>query len=104
VFISFVTVAELRYGAKRAGWGASRLRRLNEEIASAETVWPDSDLTDAYVELRHACARRGNALSQRIHEADRWIAATALWLSVPLVAHDGIFRDAPGLTLLTRLA
>jgi hypothetical protein len=45
VFISFVTVAELRYGA-----------------------------------------RRGHALSQRVHEADRWVASTALWLGVPLVA------------------
>jgi predicted nucleic acid-binding protein len=60
VFISFVTVAELRYGA-----------------------------------------RRGHALSQRVHEADRWIASTALWLGVPLVAHDSVFREVPGLTLLT---
>ena len=38
VFISFVTVAELRYGARRAGWGDSRLRRLDTRIASAEIV------------------------------------------------------------------
>lgn len=35
------------------------------------------------------------------HVADRWIAATALHMGLPLVAHDGIFRDVPGLALLT---
>jgi predicted nucleic acid-binding protein len=104
VFISFVTVAELRYGARRADWGGSRLRRLDTRIASAEIVWPGPELTATYVELRDACARRGHALSQRVHEADRWIASTALWLGVPLVAHDSVFREVPGLTLLTTLA
>ena len=104
VFISFVTVAELRYGARRADWGDSRLRRLDARIASVETVWPGPELTASYVELRDACARRGHALSQRVNEADRWIASTALWLGVPLVAHDSVFRKVPGLTLLTTLA
>lgn len=99
-----MTVAELRYGARRAGWGDSRLRRLDTRIASAEIVWPGPELTATYVELRDACARRGHALSQRVHEADRWIASTALWLGVPLVAHDNVFREVPGLTLLTTLA
>jgi len=31
--ISFVTVAELGYGARLAGWGPGRLRRLEYEIA-----------------------------------------------------------------------
>lgn len=42
--------------------------------------------------------------NQKEHEADRWIAASALWLGLPLVAHDGIFRDVPGLELLTTLS
>jgi predicted nucleic acid-binding protein len=31
--ISFVTVAELEYGARLAGWGPDRLRRLERETA-----------------------------------------------------------------------
>lgn len=38
LFISFVTVAELRYGARLAGWGDQRLRRLEARIAAAEIV------------------------------------------------------------------
>jgi predicted nucleic acid-binding protein len=45
------------------------------------------------------CEAIGHALGQREHNADRWIAATALRLRVPLVSNDGIFRGVPGLVL-----
>lgn len=32
------------------------------------------------------------------------VAATARWLDVPLVAHDAVFRDAPGITVISELA
>jgi hypothetical protein len=31
------------------------------------------------------------------HNADLWIAATAVRLDIPLVSPDGIFRDTPAL-------
>jgi predicted nucleic acid-binding protein len=104
LFVSFVTVAELRYGAKLAGWGEQRLRRLEMRLAVAEVVWAGNGLVDEYVWLRHECTVAGHPLGQKQHEADRWIAATARWLDVPLVAHDAIFRDAPGVTVVTELA
>ncbi len=54
--ISFVTVAELGYGARLAGWGPGRLRRLEYEIARAEIVWPGPNLVDAYASLRTWCS------------------------------------------------
>jgi len=42
-------------------------------------------------------------LGQKEHEADRWVAATAIWLDVALVAHDAIFANVEGLNLLTKL-
>jgi predicted nucleic acid-binding protein len=60
-------------------------------------------LLSTYVDLRIACERAGHALAQPDHDADRWIAATAIHLSVPLVSHDGIFRDAPNLAFETAL-
>lgn len=98
-FISFQTVAELRYGALLRGWGNTRLRRMEAEIARTEIVHSGSDLIRVYAELRVACQRIGHALSQREHDADRWIAATALRLCVPLVSNDRIFVDTPGLTV-----
>ncbi|HWC12912.1 MAG TPA: PIN domain-containing protein [Acidimicrobiales bacterium] len=104
LFISFVSVAELRFGARLAGWGAHRLRRLEARVAGAEVVWSGEGLIDAHVSLRHECTVSGHPLGQKHHEADRWIAATARWLDVPLIAHDAVFHDAPGVTLLTELA
>lgn len=103
-FISFVTVAELRFGARHAGWGPARLQKLETRLNSAEILWPGPSLIETYVKLRHDCAAIGHGLSQKDHEADRWIAASALWLRVPLVAHDAIFKDVPGLNLISTLA
>lgn len=98
-FLSFQTVAELPYGARLRGWGSARLNRLDAENARAEIVHTGSDLVGTYVELRVACERVGHALGQRNHDADRWIAATALRLGIPLVSNDRIFEGAPGLVL-----
>lgn len=101
--ISFVTVAELGYGARLAGWGPGRLRRLEYEIARAEIVWPGPNLVEVYASLRTWCVRTGHGLGQKEHEADRWVAATAIWLQVPLVAHDGIFANVKDLEVVTKL-
>jgi predicted nucleic acid-binding protein len=98
-FLSFQTVAELRYGALLRGWGKPRLQRLEAALAGAEVVHTGPDLVRVYAELRVACERIGHALCQRDHDADRWIAATALRLGIPLVSNDRIFEDTPGLRL-----
>lgn len=101
--LSLVTVAELRFGPRVAGWGASKLRRLNYEIGRTEIVWPGPALIDTYAALRAWCVDNGHGLGQKEHEADRWVAATAIRLGIPLVAHDGIFTNVKGLELLTKL-
>jgi predicted nucleic acid-binding protein len=100
-FISFQTVAELRYGASLRGWGSARMRKLDAKISNAEVVHTGPGLIEVYVGLRVDCERSGHGLAQRIHDADRWIAATALRLGIPLVSNDGIFDQVPGLTVLT---
>lgn len=99
VFISFQTAAELRYGALRRGWGEKRMRELEARIAAAETVHTGPDLILTYARLRADCERIGHALAQGDHNADRWVAATALRLGIPLVSNDGIFDDVPGLVI-----
>ena len=100
-FISFQTAAELRYGALRRKWGAARIRKLEARIGEAETIHSGPELVLVYARLRVDCERVGHALGQRDHDADRWIAATALRLGVPLVSNDQIFKDVPGLVLET---
>ena len=96
-------MAELRYGASLAGWGPGRFARLDRELARADTVWPGPNLTGAYVTVRTWCAKTGHGLGGKDHEADRWVAAAAIWLDIPLVAHDAIFANVKDLTLLTKL-
>jgi len=101
--ISFVTVAELRFGAKLAGWGSSRFQHLEYELGRVDIAWPGEALADVYAELRAWCVKRGHGLGQKDHEADRWVAATAMWLGARVVAHDAIFANVEGLNLLTKL-
>jgi predicted nucleic acid-binding protein len=96
-FISFQTAAELRYGAFRRGWGETRMAALEARIGTAEIVHTGSELVITYARLRADCARIGHALAQREHDADRWVAATAVRLGIALVSNDGIFDDVPGL-------
>jgi predicted nucleic acid-binding protein len=95
--VSFQTVAELRYGALRRGWGEARLRKLDAKVAAVSIVHSGDELIATYARLRADCVRNGHALGQREHDADRWIAATALRLGIPLVSHDRVFENAPGL-------
>jgi predicted nucleic acid-binding protein len=100
-FISFQTAAELRYGALRRRWGEKRMRDLETKIAAAVTVHTGPELILIYAQLRADCEHLGHALGQREHDADRWVAATALRLGLPLVSNDGIFDNVPGLLVET---
>jgi predicted nucleic acid-binding protein len=55
------------------------------------------ELVAVYARLRADCVAAGHALGRKEHAADRWIAATAIRLEIPLVSNDGSFRGAPGL-------
>lgn len=100
--ISFQTAAEVRYGAELRGWGGPRLARMEATLGGVRIEYPGPDLVRTYAELRAACQRAGHALCQREHDADRWIAATAVRLGLPLVSNDGVFQNAPGLMVEPR--
>ena len=104
ILVSFVTVTEMRYGALKARWGDLRRRGLERDLARFVFVVPDDALMYACAELRAMTERAGHPLGQKIHEADRWIAATAMKLGVELVSDDAVFRDVPGLTVITNPA
>jgi len=103
LIISFQTVAEMRYGALAAGWGEDRRRGLEKMIARAARIPPHDGLATEWAELRAACSDAGHALAAVTHRADLWIAATARLIDVPLVTHDRIFFDAPGLQVISEL-
>ena len=99
VVVSLVTVTEMRFGAIKAGWGEIRRRGLERVLAQLVVVQPDDDLMLTCAELRATCLAAGQALGQKIHEADRWIAATAMTLGVELISKDAVFANVPGLAV-----
>ena len=98
--LPFTVVAEMRFGAEVAGWGARRRAVLDRLVARAATVPPLPDVTDAYVDLRTWCVRTGHGLGAKDHEADRWVAAVAIAAQLPLASEDSIFDRAAGLAIL----
>jgi len=102
LLISFQTVAEVRYGALKAGWGSRRVEELESRISLALTVPPHDALTHEWAELRHVCRQAGHAFQDKIHSADLWVAATARLAGVPVVTHDTGYRELPGLDVICR--
>jgi predicted nucleic acid-binding protein len=95
-------VTELRYGALKAGWGDLRRRGLELDLAQLVIVQPDDKLMQVCADLRSSCELAGHPPGQNVHESDRWIAATAIALDTDLVSDDTIFRDVPGLAMVSR--
>lgn len=105
IVLSFATVCELRYGSLKGQWPDARKQRMEEWLSEVATVvMPDNDLVNACANLRDQCRRRGHALSDKIHDSDRWIAATAIRHGIPLISDDRIFREVPGLALFQEQA
>jgi predicted nucleic acid-binding protein len=77
-----------------------RRRRLERRLSSLVVVQPDDRMLTICAELRARCEQIGHGLGAQLHDGDRWIAATAVRLGVPLVSHDGIFANVSGLDLI----
>ena len=64
VLLAFQTVAELRYGALRAGWGELRRRRLDRSVARLTVVQPDDEMLTVRPAARRLPAGRPRARRQ----------------------------------------
>jgi tRNA(fMet)-specific endonuclease VapC len=80
--VSFMTVAELYEGAYRAGWGRTKLARLETTLRTYLVV-PSSPAI-----CRHWALIRFERRTQPISVDDAWVAATARAHGCPLVTHN----------------
>ena len=98
LIISFMTVTEMRLGAVKANWGVRRRDRLEEFLGDFGVCYPDDQMCTVCAEMIVSAMRKGRPLSP----ADAWIAATALYLNVPLVTNNvKHFRHLDQLTILS---
>lgn len=100
VVIAVQTRAEVLTFPVMGQFGVRRTAQVRAQIDQTPTIPVTNEVIEAWVQLTAACKRINHSLGQKPHAADRWVAATAIALGVPLLAVDGGYKDAPGLTLL----
>lgn len=100
VVISFQTRAESLSGALIANWGERKLTSHRAILDRTPTVSVDDTVVECFARLQAQCRADGHALHNKVHNADRWIAACAVAKGLPLLAGDQIFHDVPELELV----
>ncbi len=96
--ISFATLAELLFGARKRNWGARRLHDLDVILRPYLVLYPDEAMCRVWAEVIWQCERVGRPIS----ENDAWIAACALRYEAPLITHNRKDFDAvPDLRIIS---
>ncbi|MCQ3808751.1 MAG: PIN domain-containing protein [Acidimicrobiia bacterium] len=81
LFISFVTVGELYFGAEKANWGKTRVTRM-EKTLKRYTVIPGT------FETAKQYGRVKRAFRDQVDENDMWIAATSLTHKLAIITNN----------------
>ena len=98
LYLPFVVVAEMRFGAEIRRWGAARRADMSAFIRDHTVVESASDIGENWVAIRAYAQRRGRPIAPQ----DAWIAATAVTLGLPLVTHNAAHFDyLPFLQVIT---
>lgn len=100
VVIATQTRAEVLTGIRRLG--EARRSAILAELDKTPTVPVDEEVIQRYARLTADARERGDALWDKVHTGDRWVAATALAINAPLLAIDQIYNSDPDLVLLAR--
>lgn len=82
--LSFMSYAELLSWGKENSWGERRMRELREHIAKFVVFRSSTALCELWSDVRQERKAKG----REIATSDAWIAATAIFLNVPLVSNN----------------
>jgi predicted nucleic acid-binding protein len=98
VYDSFISVAEMRFGAEVRGWGAPRRDRLEQFFQLYVPVESVPRTGILWARIRAHAQRSGRVIERQ----DAWVAATALALNLPLLTHNAShFAGVPLLRVVT---
>jgi predicted nucleic acid-binding protein len=96
VVLSFTSVAEAHYGARRRRWGERRMAELEAALSPYLVLPYNRELAALWGGLRADLEAQGVATGAN----DLWIAATALHYGLPFITHNRRhFERVPGLHL-----
>ena len=91
--VTFVTVAELQLGIRKANRSEMALQRINVVLRGRFVLYPSSITPLMYADVCHGLETEGI----RIPSNDMWIAALAIENDLPVVARDEHFTRVRGL-------
>ena len=83
--ISFMSLAELRRWTLERNWGERRKQELEEYLARYFVIHSEEQICTRWAEAMNSARSSGRPIGA----SDAWIAATALFLDVPLLTHNG---------------
>ena len=92
--ISVISVGEILDGIQKGGISFQRLEILRVAFANTAILPITVDTAQAYADFSMPKGRN-------ISVNDRWIGATSLEHSIPLVSNDQVFKSATKIDLLT---
>ena len=97
--VSFMTYAELLYGAASRGWGERRWEELRRYLLQRHIVFDSPMILCAiWSSLMCQARKKGRVL----HHADAWVASTAVYLDAPLLTNNRRdFEYLDGLQLIS---
>lgn len=96
--ISFMTVAQLYYGAYHAKWGSNKLTKLEHHLKNYVVLPYDYELCLKWASIRQELENN----QKSIECGDCWIAACALCYDCALATNNGRhFRDIQDLALIS---
>ena len=94
--IARATVGEIRALGLKLGWGAPKLRHLDDLLHELVIVEPaQGDITERYAEIDHYCEKVVKP-ARPIGQNDLWIAATAASAGAQLITTDSDFDHLAG--------
>lgn len=100
LFLSFMTLAELRLWAVSANWGVKRRNQLESYLKRFSIVQTKPEICEIWAEIMNDGKQKGKIIAT----SDAWVAAVALFLNIPLVTHNSAdFQGVQGLTVITEI-
>ncbi len=98
LFLSFMTLAELRLWSVSANWGVKRKTLFENYLKRFSIVQSRPEICEIWAEIIDDGKRNGKIIAT----SDAWVAATALFLNIPLVSHNqSDFQGVKGLTIIS---
>jgi tRNA(fMet)-specific endonuclease VapC len=96
VYLPWVVLGELPFGAQRAQRRQEQLVYIHDLLTYAVVLYADQDTTEIYGQVKAELAQLGKP----IPDNDLWIAAMARQYDLPLATRDAHFAQVPRLKTL----